>query len=263
MLNVLTKIGLSAKEAKVYLAALELGKASIQDIAKKAGINRTTTYVMITELEKRGLVNPLKVGKRNYFAAQSPDTILDILKKEKQEIENKEREIKEILPELKSVYNVAPGKPKIQFYEGEAMFEKIAEDILGSGAKEILEIYNADLLPKTFSILEKTGFDKKRKELGIKSKSIYTRSAGRFKNPLELTEELFIEQEKFPFWSNIFIYANRIGIASLKGDMMGVIIESEEISETMKSLFKLAWEGKKKEMVQEENGDEEELEEGG
>src|SRR3989338_3240328 len=262
MLNELKKIGLSDKEAKVYLAALELGKASIQDIAKKAGINRTTTYVMITELEKRGLVRPLKVGKRNYFVAQSPDIILEILKKERQEIENREREIREILPELKSVYNVAPGKPKIQFYEGEAMFEKIAEDILGSETKEILEIYNADLLPKTFSILEKTGFDKKRQELGIKSKSIYTRTAGRFKNTLEMAEELFVEQEKFPFWSNIFIYANRVGMASLKGDMMGVIIESDEISETIKSLFKLAWENRKKEADKEEDEEEEGLETG-
>lgn len=262
MLNELTKIGLSDKEARVYLAALELGKASIQDIAKKAGINRTTTYVMITELEKKGLTKPLKVGKRNYFVAESPDVILEILKKEKQEIENKEREIREILPELKSVYNVAPSRPKIRFYEGEIMFEKMAEDILGSGAKEIFEIYNADLLPKTFSILEKTGFAKKREELGIKSKSIYTRTAGRFKNPLELAEELFVEQAKFPFWSNIFIYANRVGIASLKGDMVGVIIESDEISETMRSLFKLAWEGQRKETEKNKDEDEEEFETG-
>ena len=39
----LQKIGLSEKEAKVYLAALELGQASVQNIARKAEVNRATT----------------------------------------------------------------------------------------------------------------------------------------------------------------------------------------------------------------------------
>src|SRR3989338_386223 len=113
MINELKKIGLSDKEAKVYLAGLELGKASVQDIAKKAGVNRTTVYVMVGSLENRGLMKTMKVGKRTFFVSENPDTFLDVLKKSKKEIEEKEMEIKEILPELKSLYNVAPGKPKI------------------------------------------------------------------------------------------------------------------------------------------------------
>ena len=241
MLNELTKIGLSNKEAKVYLAALELGKASIQDIAKKAGINRTTTYVMITELEKRGLVKPLKVGKRNYFVAESPDTIIDILKKEKQEIENKEQEIREIIPELKTLYNIAPGRPKIRFYEGQEVYKKITDDILESGTKEILEIYNADLIKGLFSENETKEYTRKRIAKGIRCRVLYTRSEGPFKNRLELAEERFYNQSQFPVSGDIMVYGNRIGMASLKGNMIGVIIESDEISETMKSLFNLAW----------------------
>ena len=241
MLNELTKIGLSDKEAKVYLAALELGKAPIQDIAKKAGINRTTTYVMITELEKRGLVKPFKIGKRNYFAAESPDMILDILKKEKQEIENKEREIREILPELKSVYNVAPGRPKIRFFEGTDVNKKINEDILESGTKEIQEIYNADFIRDIISEEEAKIFYKKRTEKKIKYRGLYTRKEGPFKNPLEFAEEKFIDQKHFPVFGDVFVYEDRIGMV---GKGMGVIIESAEISQTLKTVFNLAWNNK-------------------
>lgn len=37
----LRQFGLNEKQAKVYLACLELGSASVQKIAKKAGVERT------------------------------------------------------------------------------------------------------------------------------------------------------------------------------------------------------------------------------
>ena len=46
----LEHLGLSDKEAKVYLAALEMGPSPVQDISHKAHVNRATTYVMIESL---------------------------------------------------------------------------------------------------------------------------------------------------------------------------------------------------------------------
>ena len=40
----LQEIGLNEKEAKVYLATLELGQSVVQDIAKKAGVNRDNLF---------------------------------------------------------------------------------------------------------------------------------------------------------------------------------------------------------------------------
>jgi sugar-specific transcriptional regulator TrmB len=78
----LAELGLAAKEADTYLAMLELGPASVQDIAKKAGINRTTTYVMIEGLKKHGLVSTFERGKKTLFSAENPEQLLDILTKE-------------------------------------------------------------------------------------------------------------------------------------------------------------------------------------
>ena len=76
MLNELKKFGLSEKEARVYLAALELGQASVQDIAKKSAVNRATTYLMIESLEKRGLMYKLIKNKKKLFAADTPERFL-------------------------------------------------------------------------------------------------------------------------------------------------------------------------------------------
>lgn len=256
MLNELKKFGLSEKEAKVYTAALELEKATVQNIAKKSGINRATVYVMAAQLEKLGLIKTVKVGKRSFLAAESPNVLLEILKKEKQVLEEKEREIKEALPELKSVYNIAPGRPKIRFFEGEESYQKITGDILESGAKEILEIYNADSIRNVMSKKESEDMFTKRMEKGIRSKAIYTRSEGPYKNHLELTEEKFLNKNEFPVNGDIFIYGNRVGMVSPGEKSIGVIIESEEISQTMKIMFDLAWKAAgeiKSEEVEEEN----------
>ncbi|OHA04325.1 MAG: hypothetical protein A3A28_05990 [Candidatus Sungbacteria bacterium RIFCSPLOWO2_01_FULL_47_32] len=246
MINELKQNGLSEKEARVYLAALELGKGTVQDIAKKAGVNRTTVYVMITVLEKRGLMKQVKIGKRSFFVAENPDAIISMLHKEKNGIEDREREMRKILPELKTLFNVAPGRPKIRFYEGTEVYKKIAEDIFEADTREILEIYNADLIRDVISDDEAKEFYKKRLARGIFYRALYTRKEGPFRTPPEKAEERFLSKEEFPVSGNIFIYGNRVGMASLKGSIIGVIIESDEISETLKSLFELGWESGKK-----------------
>ena len=51
-----------------------------------------------------------------------------------------------------------------------------------------------------------------------------------------------ISAEEYPFKIEINIYANRILIVSIK-DKMGVIIESESISPTMRMIFRMCWKG--------------------
>ena len=53
--NILAKLGLSEKEAKVYVTCLEIGPASVRSIAQAAGVNRGTTYDIIRSLQQRGL----------------------------------------------------------------------------------------------------------------------------------------------------------------------------------------------------------------
>ena len=68
----LADIGFSDKEVKVYLSALELGEASVLQIAKKSKINRTTAYPVLTALQRKGLISFIQNGKKQLFYAESP-----------------------------------------------------------------------------------------------------------------------------------------------------------------------------------------------
>lgn len=56
----LEQLGLVGKKADVYLASLELGSASVIEIAKKAGVKRTTCYDILFELEKWFKICPFR-----------------------------------------------------------------------------------------------------------------------------------------------------------------------------------------------------------
>ena len=60
----LQDIGLNEKESKVYLALLAVDNSSVLDLSKKTELNRSTTYVVLETLAKKGLVSETTVGKK-------------------------------------------------------------------------------------------------------------------------------------------------------------------------------------------------------
>lgn len=243
MLHELKKIGLSDKEAKVYVALLELGKASVQDIAKKSGVNRATTYLMIESLQGRGLSYKAQVGKRTHFAANSPEKLTHVLDEKRKKLEDEAEDIKDLLPELKALYADSPEKPKMRFYEGKEGIKEILNDMLESGVKEIREIYTSDYVRIVFKEEEKGEIVRRRIEKGIRVRGIYTRSDGPHVEPPPLSKLHYVSKEKFPILSDVLIYGDRVALFAFQGKQIGIIIENSGLAKTFESIFELAWEG--------------------
>ena len=90
----------------------------------------------------------------------------------------------------------------------------------------------------------RSGVRKKKRHINIKL--IYTDNEISLKPESELSTRRYIPNNKFPLSSTFIIYDNKIAIVSLKGKLVGVIIENKEISNTLRSIFNLAWEGAEK-----------------
>ena len=134
----LRKLGLKEKEVRVYLAGLELGPSSVLNIAKKAGLSRPTTYEIIKNLKEKGLFSETRQKKKRYFAAQSPESILGILRIKKREIEEKEREFIRIIAALETKYS--KEKEKIKVFKGKEGLKILKELISFSPTPEIIII---------------------------------------------------------------------------------------------------------------------------
>ena len=248
--KVLEELGLSDKESRVYLSLLELGPSPVQKIAQKADVNRVTAYVNLEALSKLGLVSTVEKGKKTLFSAEPPEQLESLIGKKEAELQRKKRELLDALPELKNIFRYAGERPVVKFYEGIEGLLAVREDYLRSVRKNetTLGMMSLDTLFETFPSYEKDA-TKRRIEKGVRSKIIYTKKDGPIKNatsPQMLREARFVPTEKFPITCDIAIYSkNKISIESYK-NKIGVIIEDDDIANTLKVIFNLAWEDAEK-----------------
>jgi sugar-specific transcriptional regulator TrmB len=147
----LRKLGLSEKEVRVYLAGLELGPNSVQNIAKEAGLSRPTAYEIIKKLEDKKLFLEIKQKNKKLFRAQSPENILGILRTQKREIEEKEREFIRIIATLEAKYSKEEG---IRVFKGKESLKNLEETISFSSTPQIILI-NPKNIPISSKLLKR------------------------------------------------------------------------------------------------------------
>lgn len=242
MLNQLKSLGLSEKEAKVYLAMLELGPTTMLQIAAKAEINRPTAYVQIESLKKHGLVSTQTKGKKQLFIAENPEYLQTLLDTEKRVLDSRKEELSKILPELKTLYNIAGEKPLVRFFEGKEGLLKVQKEFLHTKDKLILGISAIDNVLKTFP--EREEYVSQRTKKGIRAKLIYTSATGPKSKQVDeglLLETRFIPPEKFPFSADITIYNQSVAIASLMDKITCTVIEQKAIADSFRGLFNFMW----------------------
>ena len=237
----LLELGLGAKEAKVYLALLELGKRSVSPIARLAGINRTTAYDILNSLVLKGLVGVSGKEPKQEYVAENPNQVLHLLQREIEQKQELYKKAERLVPRLKSMHNVS-DRPQVKFYEGKEGLQQVYEDTLTS--HETIRAYASvedtqhtlpDYFPKYY---------KRRANKGIGIRAIFPNTPEARElathNAEEKRDTALVPAEKYPLSPEINIYDNKVMIASWK-EKLGIIIESKEIAEAMKTIYELAW----------------------
>lgn len=243
----LEQLGLSAKEAKVYLASLELGPSPVQVIAAKASVNRPTTYVMIESLTSRGLVSSFQKGKKRFFTAETPESLLAIVREERRQVQEKEKRVESVMGDLKSLMKFASNPPNVSFYDGFEGINALREDVIRSKTKEMLEIVPLDLVRRYFS--EDTPPDDLRSQIkkSVSSRVIYSYSKGPVLTKGNGVSDLrFLDPKKNPFVCEVVIFGNKTAFLTFAGKPTGVLVDSKDVTGTMRMLFEALWQSAKK-----------------
>jgi predicted transcriptional regulator len=238
--QLLHKLGFSVKEAKVYLASLELGMSSAQDVAKQAGLNRTTGYAVLNYLVNRGVMGKTKVRGKTRFVPEPPERLATL-------IQELDQAIKQSLPELQAIYNKKETKPKITFYEGEHAVQKVYDDTLIEKPSEILE-YNTNAYFEG-KVSVDPDYIKKRVALGICARRIAGKGSKwdtkhRYLDAKELAQTTIVPKENFDPKIEMNIYNNKVALLNY-AENMSIIIESKAIADAMRQAYELSWIGAK------------------
>jgi sugar-specific transcriptional regulator TrmB len=203
-----------------------LGPNSVQNIARAAKISRPTTYEIIRQLETKGLFTETREKKKRYFVAQSPDKILGLLRIQKREIEEKEREFIRIIAALEAKYSQKEG---VKIYKGKEGLEILKESFSFTPLSEIFVLSSKDDKER-----EKI-YKKIKKRLGeIKVKEILTK---KIKTKAPFIQRKFLANLNF---KDTLILSDKIIFISKK-KKKGFLIENPLMVDLMKELFRALW----------------------
>lgn len=234
--DTLQQIGLNGSRAKFYLAALELGEAPVTEIARKAGLRRTTAYQLLPRLLEEKLVTTVQKHGKVYVAGEEPRRLLRLF-------EERERLLGTILPELNSLYNRSPIKPKIRYYEGRDGLATVLADTLECHSRQLCAILSmADLRDAPGHQEE---YIAERVRRGIHLRVIRSRAKevgdGLWPTCAAELRQLRYAPSGIVFSMTTWIYDDKVSLISSVRENFGMIIESGEYSQTMTNLFDVLW----------------------
>lgn len=230
----LKTLGLSDKETAIYLASLELGQSSVSNIAKKADLKRPTTYLVLAELQRRGLLNTATKGKRTLYGAEEPSKLLGL-------VAEKDRALRAVLPYLEAINNRRETKPRFRFYEGVEGLRSAYEEIFASkeirywGAIEAL-VKN---VPNVLAWFEKISATKKPRTFDLLTDTPEGRAyAKRVTRP---GYEIRFFPKDLYVTTDSALFDSKLAFMAFAPEPHGFIVEGEEMTKSFRSLWELAW----------------------
>lgn len=237
----LQEIGLSEKEAALYLALVQVDNASVIDLSKKTGINRSTVYVVLEGLMKKGLATEVRIGKKVHYQAESPERLSTFIERQKVMLEEHGKRLADIVPQIKGLQREQGQRPVMKYFDGREAALNSNREFFNIQDKEGVGyfFFNRDLIEEIFSQKELDEIQKIRPSKNIKGKSLYVGQTTLSSN--EMTERKKIDGEKYPVLCDVSIYEDRVQFVTLGKKLSSIFIQSKDVAETLKSLFKLAF----------------------
>lgn len=241
-INILQKIGLNDKEAKVLLTLYEYGDQTAGLISKKSKVNRSTCYQILDNLKSKGLVSSYKKRDILFFHADDAQGLSQMLENKMDTVISQMKFLKDNIESLKALSASLGIKPKVKFYEGLEGVKKVYLDSLVENKdKEILAFFGKNFYTKELQNFITDVYLPRRLERNIKLKGIIESSIFasddnsqlRERMPFQLDIEIELEMNIFNDKVAFISYSNQQYIA--------VVIEDAKIGQALRGMFKLMW----------------------
>lgn len=242
--KVLTQIGLTESEIKVYFALLELESGTVGPIIEKAKVPDSKIYSIIEKLKEKGLASFVIKNNVKHFQASDPKNLINILNEKQEDIIKQKKELEEnVIPQIALRRKLSEEKQEATVYESleglKSAFNLILET-MGFGDEYQVFVLGEALKEKPL-IRFLQNYHKKRVEKGIKVRLI---SENIYK---ELIEEFHMYKgmrirftnQKLPIGT--FIFKNHVMTIVWEEKPTAFVIKSKKNYECYKEFFEDIW----------------------
>jgi len=240
--QVLENMGMTKGEIKAYLALLELGSSTAGPIVNKSRVSPSKVYDILSRLIEKGIVSYIVKGKVKHFNAAAPERLLAFVEKRKEELDDNEAKIRELLPQLK----LKQGKQeqKAEIFEGirgiKTFFDMAYNECPKGGC--VYAIGYPLQASKLFNAYFKEFHQKKLKHK-ISAKIAYNYDAwfAKKREKRELCEQRYLPKGiSTPAW--IYFFGDVVGIITVTEEQkICFMIKNKEVAESYMNYFNLIW----------------------
>ena len=230
--DALLEAGLTVNEAKVYLAMLQLGSASVNAISRKAGVHRVNAYDVVERLVQKCLVASTIHGAKRLYEPSSPHRIIDL-------IEEKRATITDVMPQLILDYNMRKAQEDLFVFKGPEGVMTAYRMFLEQG-KPIYAIGGQGLNRKYLKHRHEV-WDKERRKKGIHVYGLYFESARTTTLGDEMWHIRYLP-EKFKSPMMVDVGGDLVIILLATTDIMAIVIKNRDIADGYRKHFNLLWE---------------------
>lgn len=142
VISILSVLGVSEDESRLYFNMLNLGPRPVSHIAKHASIRRGKTYNLINGLKKHMLVQELARSDGNHYSAVPIDIVIQKLQEKELDVKDAGKRMKDILTKLKPASIKIKDDAKVEFWRGDAALQVMLDRILEFPNSEIFGFFD-------------------------------------------------------------------------------------------------------------------------
>lgn len=234
----LDALGLDEKEQRFYLAALELGSASVTEVAARAGVSRTNGYDLLERLERRGLLAQVgEAGGVRKVIPEDPSVLI-------RDWERTRVMLDELVPELRSLYNGTPRKPRTRLYEGKEGIHRALWETLECRSRLLLGVLSMHELMEVPGGQWMAGFTAERVKRGIRLNVVRSRSRETdaiWPSSEDELRELRYAPAHIDLGMTMYINDDKVTYVSSKEENYAMVIESRELAMLNRAFFQSLW----------------------
>lgn len=241
-MELLKKLGFSARECRVYSVSFRLGPQPASVVARKLRMNRVTVYIILKNFVSKGFAKMFIKRGVQFFSVITPRELVNYAETKSEEWKILSNEFLKSIPEFLQYSQHSQALPKVSFYEGIEGIKEVYNDTL-KGGHEILGFLTVERIPKELKDYFVNVYIPKRIKRKVRCRMIlsdskraqrYTKSDRKY-----LRKTYILPKKNMPFETEISIYGKDCVaiIAFTKTDLNAVVIQNKRVYNTLKSIF--------------------------
>lgn len=241
----LASLGLTEKEASLYLAALELKRSQIVPIAERVDIPRTTAQYLLEKLAHQGLISIGEHRGHRTYQPTAPERVLSLLQNQQSDIAAQVTSFQTALPELMQRYKTSPFQPRVQIFQGRQIRE-LYEQLLDETKDEYFYTMETDTIEQVLGKRYLNDWIKRRIAKGIWSNGIRVKELEandtlHAASPQNL-RRLRFAPKGYRFPAMVLLYGDNVATITSAKENFAVVVTSHDYALTMRVWFEALWE---------------------